>query len=156
MKFHTADDLAAWISADLAWRRKEMRVLDGIVKRSSSATQQAALRGAIAALYAHWEGFVKAAAAAYVDFVRLRGLEVRQLKPNFVGLILRSRIKHLATSGKSKDFTDLVEWLLAEWASRAYLPKSEKLSTQSNLSAAVFRDIVEGLGLEYTTDTNHA
>lgn len=149
MKLRTIDELSAYVRDDLSWRRKELRVLDGLVKHNAAAQQQAVLRGAVAALYAHWEGFVKNSSSAYIDFVRMRGLRICDLRTNFVGLIIRSRVKHLASSGTAADFGEFVDWFLREWGSRAFLPTAEKLGTQSNLSASVFRDIVAGLGLPY-------
>ncbi len=152
MTLRTFEELTNHLRTDLAWRRKEFVVLETLVKTSADAKQQAVLRGAVAALYAHWEGFVKTAADAYIDFVRTRGLSIGELAPCFVGMIIRGRVKHLANSGRSADFTNFVEWMVREWPSRAFLPVSEKLSTQSNLSASVFRDIVDGLGLDYRNE----
>ena len=149
MKLRTLDEFSNYIRGDLSWRRKELRVLDGLVKGHAGAAQQAVLRGAVAALYAHWEGFVKNGSGAYIDFVRLRGLRICDLKPNFIGLIIRGRVRHLANGGGGAEFAEFVDWLLREWESRAYLPNTEKLSTQSNLSVEVFKDIVHSLGLPY-------
>lgn len=149
MKIRTFDELSEFLRHDLAWRRKELRVLEGMIRTTASSKQQAVLRGAIAALYAHWEGFVKTGSSAYIDFVRMRRLRISELGTNFIGLVIRGRIKHLATSENAEEFTSFVEWLLREWDSRAYLPPTEKLSTQSNLSGAVFKGIVKSLGLPY-------
>jgi len=70
MRARTLDDLSAFLRDDLAWRRKENRALQTLVHRSEASQKQAILRGAIASLYAHWEGFVKTSCRVYIEFVK--------------------------------------------------------------------------------------
>ena len=77
---------------ELAWRKRELTTLKHMVERARSHEKVFLLRAAVCVLYAHWEGFVKAAATSYASFVDAQGLRYRDLAPNFVALGLRAEI----------------------------------------------------------------
>jgi len=156
MSTQTVEELSRRLRDDLAWRRKELRVFEGSIKTAGGSRQQALLRGAIAGVYAHWEGFVAYAANLYLDFVRTRQLQICELHTGFVGLIIRKQVRALATSGRDSDYGNLLDWLLAKWGERAYLPNKEVLSAKSNLNSRVFKDIICCLGLPYREEYQRA
>jgi len=152
MTFRTLDELSISLREDLSWRRKENRALQSLVKSTTLAKQQAILRGAIAALYAHWEGYVKAACRAYYEYVRRRRLPMNELCVPILSIAFRSRLKRVVGDQTIDSHLEFTEWLLSEWPRRAHLPATEKIISTSNLNATVFKGFIVGLGLPYLRD----
>lgn len=123
MKIRTVSELSTVLRGDLAWRRKELVTYRGLVCGAEAAKKQALLRGAVAVLYAHWEGFVKAACQGYVAFVRQQRLNLCDLSNNFLALVARSHLHSLNESKKVLLHISFVEWFLGEWVSRARMPR---------------------------------
>jgi hypothetical protein len=86
MKPKTIDELSGGIRKDLGWRRRENQAMQHFVRASQGSRKQAALRGAVAVLYAHWEGFVKASGRAYFEYVKQRRLANDALALPFLAL----------------------------------------------------------------------
>ncbi len=156
MTVRTLDDLSRMLRDDLAWRRKENSFYRTLVRTSEAAKKQAILRGAIAVLYAHWEGFVKAASKAYLDYVRIRRLKHSELSIAFLGMALKLRLKGVKNLEHFDSHRDFADWLLREWTRRAILPRSEDVLGTSNLSVEVFKSFTVGLGLPYGHDFEQA
>jgi len=100
-------------------------------------------------LYAHWEGFVKAASEAYIAFVACRRLKHAELSYGFLALSLRKR---LLAGSKTEDPSaqiELARFILSISQSRAEIPKDEFRGTGSNLSSQRLKSIVLILGLDY-------
>jgi hypothetical protein len=152
MRHRTLDELSKYLREDLAWRRKENHVLQNLVRNSSASKKQAVLRGAIAALYAHWEGFVKTACRVYLEFVKQRRLPNNELAMPFLGLALRQRLKSLDHEGHVNSHVEFATWILTEWDRRAKLPRTDEVISTSNLNSDVFKSFILGLGLPYIPD----
>jgi hypothetical protein len=152
MNLRTASDLSSVLRDDLGWRRKEMVVFRSLVNSTDSSKKQAVLRGAIAVLYAHWEGFVKNAGQQYVEFVKQRRLNLGELSSNFVAMAAKKKLMALRESSKIEPQIEFVEWMLNGRDRRAHLPGSEIISTGSNLTVENFKTIVNALGLVYRPD----
>lgn len=152
MSIRTLDDLSRTVRDDLGYRRKELHFYDALVARAEPQNKQAVLRGAVAVLYAHWEGFVKCALQNYIEFVRAQRHLVRDLTDPFVAMAARKHLDILAVSNRPQVQIDAVRWFRDEWGSRAFLPNRSIVSAQSNLSVEVFRDLMCKLGLEYRSE----
>jgi len=152
MRARTLDDLSAFLRDDLAWRRKENRALQTLVHRSEASQKQAILRGAIASLYAHWEGFVKTSCRVYIEFVKLRKLRNCELSIPLLGLALKLNLKRTENVDRIDSHREFSDWLLREWRRRARLPDPEDVISTSNLNARVLKDYMLGLGLPYGAD----
>lgn len=152
MNLRTVEQLSDALSADIIWRKKELTSIRLMVESKSLSEDRktAVLRGAVALLYAHWEGFVKAAGNAYLEFVHFQGLSYQQLARNFVALGARGRLKKAAGTTKIQAYLDVVDFFLENLGDRCSLPYKDGISTQSNLSSLVLRNIVETLGLDYS------
>lgn len=106
------------------------------------------LRAGVTLLYAHWEGFIKAAADNYLNFVSLRRLKHSELQPCFIALCIKSKFQGL----ESKKFElqkQTVEFFLNEMDYRAYIPYKGVIDTKSNLKFDVFRDICVIMGIDW-------
>ena len=77
MSVRTLEQLYDFLSGELAWRTKELVTLKALVEQTSPSRERrrVLLRAGVALLYAHWEGFVKRAGSAYLEFVDLQRLK---------------------------------------------------------------------------------
>jgi len=152
MKIRTVEQLYDYLSDELAWRKKELSSLRSMVEAANSAKskQNVLLRCAITLLYAHWEGFVKNSASAYLEFVSRLRLRYKDLSPNFIALGIRPMLENASKSNKVKAHIDVTEFFLKSLSSSSKILYENVVNTQSNLSSTVFREIIEMLGLDYS------
>lgn len=108
------------------------------------------LRVAVCLLYAHWEGFIKQAATAYISYVSTRGRRFRDLTPNFVALGLRGLITTAGASNSPVLHTQLVASLRSRLGDNANLQWSNAVNTGSNLNSKVLGEILCLLGFDPT------
>jgi len=152
VKTRTVSDLSTALSADLGWRRKEISVFRSLVGASDSAKQQALLRGAVAVLYAHWEGFLKQSAEVYLSYVRLRRTNLNELAPCFAAMAARNRLHSLNESSKVRLHVQFVDWWAQEWQRRATLPNVSPIDVKGNVTIDVFQNLICQLGLPYRAE----
>ena len=136
------------LDEEFSWRLKEIHDVRGVVRGADPSVQRTFMRAGVALLYAHWEGFVKAGAEAYVNFLACKGLRYSELQPCFVALGLKGHISTLSESTRSRAVTVAVETILAQLDKPANLPVRGSIDTQSNLSSAVFSNIVGWIGID--------
>lgn len=150
MSIRTVEQLSDAMSAEIIWRKRELTALRLLVEGNLTMDRRSALmRGAVALLYAHWEGFIKAAGRAYLEFVHFQRLTYRQIAPNFVALGVAGRLHKASSTTKIRAHLDVVGFFFESLGERCVLPYRDGISTKSNLSSDVLREIVETLGLEY-------
>lgn len=152
MSIRTVEQLSDKLSVEIIWRKKELTALR-LMLESTSLTpdrRSAVIRGAVALLYAHWEGFIKAAGRAYLEFVHFQHLTYRQLANNFVAIGAGSLLSKASKTTKIRPHLDVVDFFLGSLGDCCVLPYKEGINTQSNLSSQVLRNIVETLGLDYS------
>jgi len=60
MSIRTLEQLTDHLANDLAWRKRELSEVKGLVeaKNASDQRHRALLRSGVCILYSHWEGFV--------------------------------------------------------------------------------------------------
>lgn len=92
MAVRTPSDLTDVLSKELAWRKRELTSVFDEIQKARRHMQPVLLRSAVCLLYAHWEGFVRTAATAYVELVARRRLRIGELKYGFVALSLRAEL----------------------------------------------------------------
>ena len=156
-KIRTANQLQDVLDQELSWRLREIHDIRSAARAAGSASQKTFIRAGVTLLYAHWEGFVKAGADAYVNYLSCKGLPNSELRLCFVALGLKSHIHSLISSSRSTASVAALEVILAELEKPANLPIRNSIDTQSNLSSAVFRDIAGWIGLDperYSTKFN--
>lgn len=150
MSIRTVEQLSDAMSAEIIWRKRELTALRLMIEGNLTMDRRSALvRGAVALLYAHWEGFIKTAGRAYLEFVHFQRLTYRQIAPNFVALGAAGRLHKASTTTKIGAYLDVVDFFFESLGERCTLPYRDGVSTKSNLSSGVLREIVETLGLEY-------
>ena len=146
----TTDQLIDKIAEELVWRRRELTDLRALVQqfRDEPLRLRVLIRGAVALLYAHWEGFVKASASHYLEYVASTRLPYRRLSANFVGLALRSKFSELSASEKISSANTLADFFCTALDRQSNLPYKRVVDTKSNLSSTVLQDIIAALGLD--------
>lgn len=156
MSARTIEELHGYLSDEIIWRKRELSAIRSLVqeKSNSLAKRKALLRSAIMLLYAHWEGFVKSAGAAYIQFVANQRLLHDELSDNFLALAIKPMLHQAMESKQATDQINLVEFFRGNLDSRAVLQPRANIDTQSNLSSSIFHNIIDMLGLDYTLYPN--
>lgn len=148
MKLRTADELLVHLDDEMAWRIKEVHQFKSAVENARGSNIDTHIRAGISMLYAHWEGFVKGAANAYVNYLSHRADINRNLQPCFVALGMKSKLTMANASSKSAIAVMAVTHLLGELDQPVRLPRSEAIGADSNLSSTVFVNIAGWIGID--------
>jgi hypothetical protein len=153
MTIRTVEELSDFLADELAWRKKELADLKALAENNTNkeSRRNALLRCGVTMLYAHWEGFIKASGGAYLQFVSMQRLTYKELSSNFVAVGIRQLLQSASISKKSRDHNALVNFFVTRMSERSALPYKNVIDTESNLSSKVFRDVVEKLGLDYSS-----
>jgi hypothetical protein len=148
----TIEQLIDKIAEDIIWRRKELTVLKSLVQESKCdfLRSRVLIRGSVALLYAHWEGFVKKSSSYYLEYVASHRLPYKQLSSNFVGLTLRAKFSELGASEMLSRGNELADFFCTALDKKSNIPYRKSVDTKSNLSSKVLIDILEALGLDAT------
>ncbi|RAM48038.1 MAG: hypothetical protein C6Y22_30135 [Hapalosiphonaceae cyanobacterium JJU2] len=151
MSIRTAEQLIDKLSADLAWRKKELSEIKSLVeaKNVSDQRHKALLRSGVCILYSHWEGFVKLAANSYLEFVRSKKLTYKELSSNFLALAMKEKLKEAKETNKPSLYIPICDFFLSELNQRCILPK-DAISTASNLSSEILKEITDILGIDFS------
>ncbi|WP_124677241.1 MAE_28990/MAE_18760 family HEPN-like nuclease [Burkholderia cenocepacia] len=145
----TVNELVDRIAAELVWRRRELTDMRALVQESSGQLRcRVVIRAGVALLYAHWEGFVKAASSHYLEFVASHRIPYRDLTPNFVALTLRSKFSEMRASEKISSANALADFFCTSLDAQSRIPYKNVVDTKSNLSSRVLLDIIAALGLD--------
>ncbi len=153
MKIRTINHLSDLLSAQLAWRKKELSDIKYLIETSgiSETRKNVLLRSAITIIYAHWEGFIKAAGRYYLEYLASqREIKNSELKSNFLTISMISSCEIQSNSKKYSSFHGITDFFENKIDSRAKIPYKEIVDTESNLSSNVLREIVWCLGLDYS------
>jgi MAE_28990/MAE_18760-like HEPN len=151
-KIRSIDDLSRRLYDDFTWRREELSNLKNLIdtKTFSSAKHNALLRSGLTILYAHWEGYIKDAGTCYLEFVSRKQLLYCELKTNFVAIAMKDKLKDAQESNKATIFAEAAEFILHRSSERSDIPYRGIVSTASNLSSTILREIICILGLDYS------
>ncbi|WON73497.1 MAE_28990/MAE_18760 family HEPN-like nuclease [Nitrosospira sp. Is2] len=150
----TLSQLQDALDAERVWRLKELSILRkklllGIGKIGVAREDDLSLlRPCITMLYAHWEGFVKAACGAYLEFVALQRLANKEMLSPFLALAARRHVSQSDVTGAEADRL-MASFYREHGDRRDYIPYKNGVDTKSNLWFDVFRDIYESLGLSW-------
>jgi hypothetical protein len=151
----TANQLIERLDDELAWRLQELVSIRRAIRNSSGVTETSLLRAAVPILYAHWEGFVKAAAIGYANFISTQGIPFGKLQRSFKGLRALTHVKQLHEI-KRRIFVaaEIINTLENIDKEACKLPLASHISYIGNLDYDIFEQIVEFLsigGANYTT-----
>jgi hypothetical protein len=151
MKIRTTEELSDRLSEDLAWRKKELSEMKSLIEAKSFSLQKqkALVRSGVCLLYSHWEGFVKLAANYYLEYVIFQKLTYSELSTNFLALAMKEKLNEAKDTNKPSLYIPVCNFFLSELNQRCFLPK-EAISTASNLSSEILREITDILGIDFS------
>lgn len=146
-KLRTLSMLQDHLDAEFSWRLKELADLKLAIRHTSGLRVPTIVRAAVPLLYAHWEGFVKNATLAYVNFVDSQRRRYDELASCFIIFGVKRRLGELSASREPTANIAAVEFFMTGLSERANLKLSGVVDTASNLSSSVFENIAISVGL---------
>ncbi|GCE03960.1 MAE_28990/MAE_18760 family HEPN-like nuclease [Dictyobacter aurantiacus] len=147
-KIRTIEDLQTVLDSELAWRKKELATIKGLVTtKSSRDVTNFYLRSGIALTYAHWEGFIKVAGDAYLTYISSQRLPYSALTMNFSALATKKIMNAASSSNKVTAYTKITEFFTIGVNNRCSF--SSEIETKSNLSSEVLKEITYILNIDY-------
>jgi hypothetical protein len=144
----TQNQLQDYLDTDFGWRLKEIATLKAAVRSAEFISEKTLVRAGVALLYAHWEGFIKAAATGYVDYVNNQGLSYAELQSCFVVLGFKKTLHNMKESKQTHVNVAAIDFMRDGLSKRAQMKIETAINTESNLSAAVFQNILSTVGLD--------
>lgn len=150
MKIRTINDLQDSIDSEMAWRKHELSAIRENVANARKFSKDTAIRAGIALLYAHWEGAIKNIATYYLEYVAMLKLPYGELKPNFLAISTKYKLKSFNESNKTTIHTEIVSQILNSQSIRSTIPVKGVINTGSNLNSCVFAEIMASIGLDST------
>lgn len=148
MKIRSQEELVSFVDEQLAWRKKEIAAVAALADGVRSHQKHTLLRAGVALLYAHWEGFIKAAASAYCSYVRSRQTGYGRLRPSFLAVIVRNMLRGASTGRRIGPYLRVVDAMLNVGSGDRQLPSDNIIDTESNLTYEVFEDIAQTIGID--------
>ena len=140
------EDLQTALDKELAWRIQELSDLSLSLKESK--TQRVLLRGSLALLYAHWEGFVKQSATHFLTHVLRQRLRYSEVCKSLVFHGLKSSVNSLTDTNKARLGADTLALLQITYSERVNFKPSNVIKTKGNLSSERFEEILTSLNLD--------
>jgi hypothetical protein len=148
LQLRTGPMLLDYLDQEMAWRIKEIHQFRTAVDQARGRNVDAHIRAGVSMLYAHWEGFIKSAANAYVNYLSYRADRNKELLPCFVALGMKTKLASANSSSKAEIAVEAVTFLLNEMDQPVRLPRAEAISAESNLSSTVFLNITGWIGID--------
>lgn len=149
-KIRTLTQLQEALDAEMGWRIKEISDFK-LTAKTQTGSSRTFIRAGVALLYAHWEGFIKAASEQYLNFVDNQGHLYRDLKTCFAVFGLKGKLGVLTNGRKSKPNIDALDFVIAEMDKPAKFNMSSAIDTESNLTSKVFSNIAASLDLSISS-----
>jgi hypothetical protein len=148
-KIRTVTQLQEALDAEMGWRIKEISAFK-LASKTEEGGRKVFVRAGVALVYAHWEGFIKAASEAYLDFVDNQGHMYRELKSCFAVFGLKGKLALLSDSRQAKPNIEAFDFVLGELDKPARMRISSAIDTESNLTSKVFANIATSLDIATT------
>lgn len=150
MKIRSATELLDFLAGRKQKRKRELiSILHDLSPRNGEPVQHVR-RMAILLAYAHWEGFVKESARAYVKYVSHKSRPLSALALNFQALACRQKlIIAQAATRRIGPHLAVVEMVTENPDRSLRIDANAAIDTESNLGSEVFRNICESVGITY-------
>lgn len=152
-RIRTPLQLQQALDAEMAWRVRELSTFR-LASKNAGVERDTMIRAGIAMIYAHWEGFIKAASEAYLEYVNNQNHLYRDLQTCFVVFGMKGKLSLLGDGRKAKANIEVLDFVLNELDQPAKMVLSSAIQTGSNLTSTVFHNIATSIGvstLKYET-----
>lgn len=143
-------ELEEVLSRDLAPRKRELTTFKLRMSSARDHEKKTLLRAGFVMIYAHFEGFIRSAAGAYVRYVSFQGLSFNMLKHNFVAIGLKSELQDLGDIQKATVVSATVRRFLSGMNDTAPFLWHGEIDARSNLKSEVLLEIFALTGLDTT------
>jgi hypothetical protein len=150
MPLKSQEQLIDFLAEKSQIRRRELFTFSRLLKSKRQHELNIICRSSIVIAYANWEGFVKEAATAYVDYVACKSLVFNRLSPNFQAIACRTML--LDASRATKRITPhlkVVTQFISNSSKTVQINPDSAIDTESNLNADVLENICITVGIDY-------
>ncbi|WP_410986572.1 MAE_28990/MAE_18760 family HEPN-like nuclease [Bacillus cereus] len=146
----TLETLQDKLDRNLSWRKKELTLIKSNIMSANGEMLLTALRSGVTLLYAHWEGYIKLASREYLKYLNAQNLKCCTIIDNLFILYLKKTVKDAKQSNKSLVHAQIYNKILYDNENIFQVDVMDKdiVSTESNLSYDVLRDILFSLGFD--------
>lgn len=149
MKVRTEGELIDFLANNSQRRKRELISVNTDLKAKAKNYDRSS-RTAVVFAYAHWEGFVKDSARAYVNFVVYKSRPIKEFVPAFQALASRNVLLQAEKATKKLlPHIRVVKSLIDELDQSCSIDSSLAIDTESNLTSHVFENICLSVGLNY-------
>jgi hypothetical protein len=148
MKLRSTNDLQDHLDGEIGWRLREIDQLKKLIRETSGLAQNALIRAGVPLVYAHWEGFVKSSAEAFLNFVVHQRKRYRELNECFSLHGLAGRLETLDQSKKHHRRLEALRFIAFGMEQEAHFAWQDKINTKANLNSEVFESIAAAIGMD--------
>lgn len=140
-------ELNEYLSRERAWRVKEIDTVLKLASRAGPITveREYYCRSGSAIFYAHWEGFAKRSAEAYLKFLAWQRVPISSAADFLLCLYATEKLK----VGSPEMLRDFSRRLLDSPTSQIKISHKKHIDTMSNLSSTVYKGICNKIGVSF-------
>lgn len=150
MKIRAAQELINFLGERKQHRKGELISLSQDLSPPKGKPTAHTCKAAVVLAYAHWEGFVKEAAKAYVHLVSHKSKRLEALTLSFQALVFRQELLAAQSATRRiQQHLSLTKRFTDDITSSCTIDPDKAIDTESNLNAAVFENICLSIGLNY-------
>lgn len=146
-KIVTLDHLQDALDNELSWRLMEISHLKKAIPVREGTGQTAMLRANIALIYAHWEGFIKASATYYLEFVRNKKLRGHELQNCFLYLGMKRKMNDFDKVKRANIGVEILNEIRGNLGAEVNFTHIGAINTEDNLKSDVLAGILATIGL---------
>lgn len=153
MKIRATVELIDYLGNNKQERKRELISISQDLSPGQGDPPARIRRAAIVFAYAHWEGFVKDAARAYVRLVSHKSRGLSSLAPCFQALACRQELVVAQTATRRiQPHLAVVKRLVDDFGRSCRIDADAAIDTESNLTSIVFENICYCIGIDYRTN----
>jgi len=150
MNIRSAIALNEYLNSELGWRKRDLTNAKFAIAGSKEHARETMIRGAICLLYAHWEGFIKHACMAYLNYLAKQGLTQREAAPSIIAYCMAGRFRALADTKKYSLVSDIVSTMIGPGSEPLSIPWDKVMDDTANLNSVVLREIAHIVCIDYS------
>ena len=149
-KLGSVDDFSTYLTEEFNWRVKEISDVRRAADDQSRGYETGVRKAALALTYAHWEGYVKFSAEAYLKYISARKFRYDQLTSQFAAIevpkIIRKAISDGSGVAAGITFIERMSGLMQETYRDS---KTTYLPVEGNLNFERFCEVCSICGVDH-------